>query len=92
VKHAGLEALSRLESLLRELRDCSELKERSTGIFYRKSKPFLHFHEDVTGLYADVRLGPDFERFPVNSESEKGALMKEVRQALSGAPRSGPAA
>lgn len=92
MKHAGVDALSRLESLLRALRECSELRERSTGVFYWKSKPFLHFHEDVSGLYADVRVGPEFERFPVNSESEKGVLMREVKQALSSAPRCGPSA
>ncbi|MFP6562065.1 hypothetical protein WJ542_27755 [Paraburkholderia sp. B3] len=90
VKHAGWDALGRLESLLGALRECSELKERSRGVFYWKSKPFLHFHEDVGGLYADVRTGPEFARFPVNSELEKGALMEEVRAALSSAPRSGP--
>lgn len=92
MKHAGLEALGRLESLLRALREFSELKERSTGVFYWKSKPFLHFHEDVSGLYADVRTGPEFERFPVNSKSGKGAVLKAVRHVLASAPRSAPTA
>ena len=92
MKHAGLDSLERLESLLGALREIPELRERSPGIFYRKSKPFLHFHEDAGGLYADVRIRVEFERFPVNSASEKRALMKEIRSALASAPRSGPAA
>jgi hypothetical protein len=88
VKHAGPDALKLLASLLCELREIPELKERSPGIFYRKSKSFLHFHEDPSGLYADVRIRADFERFPVNSAAEKGALMKAIRAALANPPQS----
>ncbi|WP_322014262.1 hypothetical protein [Paraburkholderia sp. J12] len=82
MKHAGSEALKRLESLLCQLREFPGLSERSTGIFYRKSKPFLHFHEDPTGLYADVRIELEFERFPVNSEGEKSTLLKAIGRAI----------
>lgn len=45
------------------------LVERSRGVFYRRSRAFLHFHEDPTGLFADVRIGEEFERLPVNSRA-----------------------
>ena len=38
------------------------LVEKRPGIFYRKSKAFLHFHEDSSGVHADVRFGVEFER------------------------------
>lgn len=82
MKHAGAAALNRLESVLGDLREFSDLRERSTGVFYRKSKSFLHFHEDPTGLYADVRIGLEFERFPVNSAIDRAGLMAAVRRAL----------
>ncbi|MFM0210964.1 hypothetical protein PQQ96_26550 [Paraburkholderia sediminicola] len=81
MKHAGAAALNRLESVLGDLREFSDLRERSTGVFYRKSKSFLHFHEDPTGLYADVRIGLEFERFPVNSAIDRAGLMIAVRRA-----------
>ncbi|HEX7168087.1 MAG TPA: hypothetical protein VF230_14005 [Acidimicrobiales bacterium] len=55
------------------------LVEKKRGVFYRRSKAFLHFHEDPTGLHADVRLGDDFERFRVESETERADLLERVR-------------
>jgi hypothetical protein len=88
VKHASLDALKHLESLLLELRKFPDLRERSLGIFYRKSKPFLHFHEDPAGLFADLRISEEFERFPVNSASERGTLIKTIERALATVPPS----
>lgn len=82
MKHAGLAALGQLESTLRNLREFPDLRERSTGVFYRKSPSFLHFHEDATGLYADLRVGQEFERFPVNSAIDTDVLMAAVHRAL----------
>jgi hypothetical protein len=79
VRHAGAEALDRLEPLLQELRREAGLVERSRGVFYRRSKAFLHFHEDPSGLYADVRVGEEFERLPVSSEDDREELVARVR-------------
>ena len=54
MKHAGQEALDRLEPLLAELRKRDGLKEKSRGIFYRAGRAFLHFHEDPKGMFADI--------------------------------------
>jgi hypothetical protein len=80
MKHAGEAALDALEDLLVSLRSNQGLKEKQRGIFYRKSKAFLHFHEDPTGLFADLRIGADWERFPVNTTSERAALLAQVRR------------
>ncbi len=57
--------------------------EKGRGVFYRKSRAFLHFHEDSTGLYADLRLvGEDFDRFKVDSPGEQDALIAKIKAAL----------
>ncbi len=79
MRHAGAEALDGLEPLLQELRQVDGLVERSRGVFYRRSRAFLHFHEDGRGLYADVRVGEEFERLPVTSDDERRQLAALVR-------------
>ena len=79
MKHAGEDALNRLEPLLEELRATEELVEKRRGIFYRKSAAFLHFHEDPAGLFADVRLGEDFARYRVETDGERSALLAIIR-------------
>lgn len=64
MKHAGIETLKQLEPLLVRLREIEGLVERKPGIFYLRSKAFLHFHEDPAGVFADARLnGVEFQRF-----------------------------
>jgi hypothetical protein len=79
VKHAGESALDRLEPLLAELRAVPGLVEKKRGTFYRKSHAFIHFHEDPTGLHADVRLGEKFDRYRVETNSEWRVLIKKIR-------------
>jgi hypothetical protein len=81
MKHAGPEALGRLEPLVDELRQIPGLIEKKPGIFYKKSRAFLHFHEDPSGLYADVRIGDEFERKRVETPEERSAFVELVRSA-----------
>jgi hypothetical protein len=84
VKHAGPTALDALEPLLEALRALPDLKERSRGVFYRKSKAFLHFHEDPKGLFADLRdaAGKDFDRFDVTRPAGRARLLAQTRSRL----------
>jgi hypothetical protein len=82
VRHAGPGALDELEALLDLLRKLPGLSEKKRGIFYRRSKAFLHFHEDPSGLYADVRLADEFERVRVTTTAERTALVALVRRTL----------
>ena len=82
MKHATPEALARLEPLLRRLRTRDLLTEKRPGVFYRRSRAFLHFHEDPKGLFADVRLREEFDRFPVNTERQRAQLLARVDRAL----------
>lgn len=83
MKHATAATLATLEPLLAELRTLPSLVERKPGTFYRRSRAFLHFHEDPAGLFADARLdGSTFARLPVNTVQERHALLTAVRDAL----------
>ncbi|MGH7064458.1 MAG: hypothetical protein ACREET_10280 [Stellaceae bacterium] len=50
MKHAGSAALQNLGELLERIRMKDGVREKKLGVFFRKSKPFLHFHEDPAGL------------------------------------------
>ena len=64
MKHAGSQSLASLTALLSEIRHRTGLVEKKPGIFYRKRKAFLHFHEDEAGLFMDIRDGKDWLRLP----------------------------
>lgn len=85
MRHARAEALDRLEPLLGRLREFDALAERSRGVFYVRSRAFLHFHEDAAGLFADARTaaGGEFERFKVDEPGGAEVLLARVSAALS---------
>jgi hypothetical protein len=85
VKHATSATLDALSPLLKRVRAFDGLVEKSPGIFYRKSKPFLHFHDDPAGIFADVRLSPDeaFTRFQVDSVEMRSTFLSHIEAALS---------
>jgi hypothetical protein len=82
MRHARAEALDQLEPLLHALRAFDALKEKSRGLFYRRGRSFLHFHEDSAGLFADLSTGGDDQRFRVSTQRERAAFLKVVRAAL----------
>jgi hypothetical protein len=84
MRHASAEDLEPIDELVVALRETGALTEKGPGVFYRRSKAFLHFHVDPTGLYADVRTDPsaDFERVRVTTKAEQRRLLTSVRRAL----------
>ena len=78
MKHAGWRALQILEPVLRELRRVPGLTERKPGIFYRGSVAFLHFHEDEAGIFADVKEGKEFARYPVKTPADQKRLLRTI--------------
>ena len=85
MRHAGPADLDRLEPLLAQIRDLGGLTEKKRGTFYRKSRAFLHFHQDPKGLHADLRLaGEDFDRFRLEEPAEQAALIARIKAALTG--------
>lgn len=83
MKHAGPAALDTLLPPLAQLRGLPTLQERSRGVFYRKSRAFLHFHEDASGLFADLRIAGDFVRFDVSGRPGQVALLTAVEREIS---------
>jgi hypothetical protein len=77
MKHAGPDTLQLLAPLLDRVRADTSLVERTPGSFYRKSKAYLHFHEDPAGIFADVKLdGLSFTRVRVSTAEEQAHLLK----------------
>jgi hypothetical protein len=81
VKHAGPAALDALAELISAIRARS-LKEPRPGVFYRKGKAWLHFHEDTAGLFADLRTGAEWERYPVSGPEDRARLLSLVDHSL----------
>ena len=82
MKHATPTALEQLEDLLASLRRLHGLREKARGVFYIRSKAFLHFHEDPQGLFGDVRLSEDWERFAMNSAADRSRFLARVKDYL----------
>src|SRR5208282_1000070 len=82
MKHAGPQALDQLEPILAEIRRLEGLREKKRGAFYRGSSGFLHFHEDPAGFFADLKIGGDFARFPINSKSQTQTFLRRAAAAL----------
>jgi hypothetical protein len=82
MKHARSDALDTIEPLLAEIRTVPGLVEKTRGVFYRKSQAFLHFHEDPSGIHADIRTGDEFERFRAETASEREALLTLIRSVV----------
>ena len=78
MKHAGPETLDMLADFLDQIRRHAGLREPKRGTFYRKSSGFLHFHEDPAGLFADLKIGSDYQRFRINTVAERRALLQQI--------------
>jgi hypothetical protein len=84
MRHASEETLLRLTPLLERLRTIDGLVEKQPGVFYRRSRAFLHFHEDPEGIFADVRLRFEdpFTRLAVTTRKQQSELFNAVNAAL----------
>jgi hypothetical protein len=80
VKHAGEKALDALEPLLKAVRRHGDLQERRRGIFYKKGRAHLHFHEDPEGYFADLKSGDDWVRFDVTKKDGRTTLLRRLAE------------
>jgi hypothetical protein len=84
MKHAGHDTVGKLRPLLVQLRKRSPLREKSAGVFYLKSKAFLHFHDDPEGIFADVKLDlTTYSRCRVTTAKEQKVLFRSIDKCLS---------
>lgn len=79
LKHAGSNALALLHGLLDDIRLRNGLVEKKPGVFYRKNKAFLHFHEDPAGMFMDIRDGQNWLRVPA---AEQARCLHELDRIL----------
>ncbi|HEX4489833.1 MAG TPA: hypothetical protein VH914_01385 [Acidimicrobiia bacterium] len=82
MRHATPETLATLAGFIAELRDVDGLIEKRPGAFSRGSRAFLHFHDDPTGIDADVRVTDDFERFRCTTARGQRSLLTQIRRAV----------
>ena len=85
MRHARDEDLDRVEALLGQLRTLPGMIEKKRGVFYFKTRAFLHFHEDPKGMFADIReagAGNDFDRIDVTDAAGQKALVETARARL----------
>ena len=80
MRHARDEDLDRIDDLLAQVRALPGLKEKKRGVFYWKSRAFLHFHEDPKGMFGDLS-DPD-ERIEVTDAAGQARLMAAARRRL----------
>lgn len=78
MKRISPEGLDTLHSLLVSLRSIPQIVERKPGVFYCRSKAFLHFHEEKGELYADISTADGWVRYPVNNFSDITKLLTAV--------------
>lgn len=85
MKHAREETLEKFADLLSAIRNFTGLREKKTGIFYRKGKAYLHFHETTDDeLYADIRLSADtdFVRHNVSTRPSWNRFLALIEEDL----------
>ena len=68
------------DDLVAALRAIEGLRDKGKAHphFYLRSRPFLHFHGDDAGRYADVRFGDDWEPVPAATPAQRRALLRRV--------------
>ena len=84
MKHAGPDALDELEPILREIRKIEGLTEKKRGTFYCRGNAMLHFHEDPAGMFADLKIDGEFERFAVNTRKEVAEFLRRAAASIKG--------
>ena len=85
MRHATEMTLAKYPTLLASLRCVEGITEKRPGVFYWKSKAFLHFHEDPGGLYADLRCNADegLVRVRVHTKGEQSTFVRKVKMLTS---------
>ena len=82
MEHAGAAALDTLEALFAAIRQRDSVRERRRGYFYRKGRALAHFHQDPTGLFADLHDGPEWRRLRVSEPAERKRFLAALDRAI----------
>lgn len=76
MKRATPAAIERIRPFLETLGQVSGVSLHKAGVFYRKARPFAHFHEDEFGIYIDVRESTGWTRFPITTVAEQRKVLR----------------
>lgn len=83
MKHADRETLNQIAPLLNDIRlRVPPLKEKQPGVFYLKSAAFLHFHQDPSGIFADLKVNGNWVRYPATQKNDWDALLTALNEVL----------
>lgn len=82
MEHADASALDALEELPAAMRQRDGVRERRRGYFYRKGRALVHFHQDPTGLFADLHDGPEWRRLRVSEPDERRCFLTALDDAI----------
>ena len=84
MKHAGPAALDQLEPILEEIRRLGgRARRKKRGSFSMPVRVgFLHFHEDPAGFFADLKVGDDYVRLPINTKSQTQTFLRRAAAAV----------
>ena len=74
-------ALADLADVLDDVRQWPAVVERSTGTFYCRNQPFMHFHVGKGGRRVDVRTGEGWVQQPLDPPASPAAR-DELRRLL----------
>ncbi len=80
--HADAKALEALLPMLRQLREIKGLKEVKPGIFYLRGAAFLHFHDELGSVSADLKKpgGSGFDRYPIATAPQQRKLVDDAKR------------
>ncbi len=81
--HCPYDKLTDLELELDGIRAWPNIVEMSQGVFYVKSKPFLHFHEKDGQRWADCKVGTSWQKIEVPFGAKKmgrAAFLKAAKK------------
>lgn len=84
MKRATLEILGPLLEILRAHRSLEEVRPAT---FQLDGRPFLHFHEEADGVFADVLLAKGRVHVRVSSRAEQADLVERIDPILESAER-----
>ena len=81
--------LQRFGPLVDEVRalGIDRLIEKANGAFYQGRVGILHFHEDGDGVYADVKVGGEWQRVQIDRGQGKRKVIGLLRKEYLPRPR-----
>ena len=55
MRHAKIDELYKINSLIENIRKIDNIKEKTPGHFYYKNRNIIHFHIDNSVIYCDIK-------------------------------------